>query len=63
MLQRNLDNKYNRKNKTDCFFRKPANTPFVSDTTISLLQLSHRIKSLEDNLLKCTFQKRIVRRF
>lgn len=63
MLQRNLDEKYRHKNKTECSFSKPVNTPFISDTTISLLQLSHRIKSLEDKLLKSTSQKTIVRRF
>lgn len=50
-------------NKMECFFRRPTTTPLISDMTISLLQLSHRIKSLEDKLLKSTFQKTIVRRF
>lgn len=63
MLQKNLDGKSKHKNKIECFFSKPANTPFISDMTISVLQLSHRIKSLEDKLLESTFQKTIVRRF
>lgn len=63
MLQRNPDEKYKHKNKTECFCSKPATAPSVSDTTISLLQLSHRIKLLEDKLLKSTSQKTIVRRF
>lgn len=63
MLQRNRDKKYKHKNKIEFFFSKPTNTPFISDMTISLLQLSHRIKSLEDKLLKSAFQKTIVRRF
>lgn len=43
--------------------QETCNTPFKSDMTISLLQLSHGIKSLEEKLLKSTFQKTIIRRF
>lgn len=62
-MQRNPDEKYKHKDKTERFCSKPATTPSLSHTTISLLQLSRRIKLLEDKVLKCTSQKTIVKRF
>jgi hypothetical protein len=54
---------HRHKNKKGCLFRKSEHAPFTSNMTISLLQLSHEIKPLEDKLLKSTSHKTIVIRF